>query len=407
MNDKTQQRPERLSRRDFLNATFLGSAMTAQASPTRAEEGTIQGFDRTDPGTIQAKPWQPISDRKIRVGIVGFGACQFGAKFGFQDHPNVEIAAVSDLFPDRGAGLAKACRCETTYPSLEEMVKDDTIEAVFLATDAPGHANHAILSMEHGKHVASAVPAVFGSLEDADRLREAVRRTGMTYMMFETSAYHAECYAMRAAYRAGAFGKLIYSEGQYYHYFGKPLDSYKNWRLGLPPMWYPTHSTAYYVAVTGRSFTHVSCQGFRGGIKEFQADANPYKNPFDSEIALFRTAEGGASRMSVCWGTRGSHGEYGHVRGERGQMEGTRFEPAADLKRLAIDLAKPQLPPGMDAGGHGGSHGYLTDEFISALLQNRKPLVDIACALNMTVPGIVAHQSALRDGELLPVPQYA
>lgn len=407
MNDKTDQRSSRVSRRHFLNATLLGTAGIPLISQAHAEEKAIQGFDQTDPGTIQAKPWQPISDRKIRVGIVGFGACQFGAKFGFQDHPNVEIAAVSDLFPDRGAGLAKACRCETTYPSLEEMVKDDTIEAVFLATDAPGHANHAILSMEHGKHVASAVPAVFGSLEDADRLREAVRRTGMTYMMFETSAYHAECYAMRAAYRAGAFGKLIYSEGQYYHYFGKPLDSYKNWRLGLPPMWYPTHSTAYYVAVTGRSFTHVSCQGFRGGIKEFQADANPYKNPFDSEIALFRTAEGGASRMSVCWGTRGSHGEYGHVRGERGQMEGTRFEPAADLKRLAIDLAKPQLPPGMDAGGHGGSHGYLTDEFISALLQNRKPLVDIACALNMTVPGIVAHQSALRDGELLPIPQYA
>ncbi len=407
MNDKTDQRPNRVSRRDFLNATLLGAAGIPLISQGRAEEKTIQGFDQTDPGKVQAKPWHPISDRRIRVGIVGFGACQFGAKFGFQDHPNVEIAAVSDLFPDRCAGLAKACRCETTYPSLEEMVKDNTIEAVFLATDAPGHASHAILSMEHGKHVASAVPAVFGSLEDADRLREAVRRTGMTYMMFETSAYHAECYAMRAAYRAGAFGKLVYSEGQYYHYFGKPLDSYKNWRLGLPPMWYPTHSTAYYVAVTGGSFTHVSCQGFRGGIKEFQADANPYKNPFDSEIALFRTSEGGASRMSVCCGMRGSHGEYGHVRGERGQMEGITFEPAAELKKLAIDLAKPQLPPGMDAGGHGGSHGYLTDGFIAALLQNRKPLVDIACALNMTVPGIVAHQSALRDGELLPIPQYA
>ena len=37
----------------------------------------------------------------IRVGIVGYGACRFGAAFGFQDHPNVEVVAVSDLFPDR------------------------------------------------------------------------------------------------------------------------------------------------------------------------------------------------------------------------------------------------------------------------------------------------------------------
>jgi hypothetical protein len=32
--------------------------------------------------------------------------------------------------------------------------------------------------------------------------------------------------------------------------------------------------------------------------------------------------------------------------------------------------------------------------------------VDVAQALNMTVAGIVAHQSALRDGELLKIPQY-
>jgi hypothetical protein len=48
----------------------------------------------------------------------------------------------------------------------------------------------------------------------------------------------------------------------------------------------------------------------------------------------------------------------------------------------------------------------LTDEFITAILLDRRPLVDIYQALNMTIPGIVAHQSALRDGERLPIPQY-
>lgn len=37
--------------------------------------------------------------------------------------PNVEVVAVSHLFPDRCAGLAEACRCEKAYPSLEELVK--------------------------------------------------------------------------------------------------------------------------------------------------------------------------------------------------------------------------------------------------------------------------------------------
>ena len=70
------------------------------------------------------------------------------------------MAAVTDLFPDRCDALAKACRCAKTYPSLEEMVKDDALEAVFVATDAPSHARHCIEVLKRGKHVASAVPAV-------------------------------------------------------------------------------------------------------------------------------------------------------------------------------------------------------------------------------------------------------
>ena len=59
------------------------------------------------------------------------------------------------------------------------MVKDDRIEAVFVATDAPSHARHCMEALEHGKHVASAVPAVFGSVDDAHRLHEAVKASGL------------------------------------------------------------------------------------------------------------------------------------------------------------------------------------------------------------------------------------
>ena len=37
----------------------------------------------------------------------------FGAGFGFQDHPNVDIVAVSDLFPERRQGFMKACDAES------------------------------------------------------------------------------------------------------------------------------------------------------------------------------------------------------------------------------------------------------------------------------------------------------
>lgn len=382
----------------------MGAGLAGVSNMALAADKTIQGFDETDTNAQKDKVWQPVSDRKVRVGIVGYGVCRFGAAFGFQDHPNVEIVAVSDLFPDRCAELAKACRCEKTYPSLEEMVKDDTIEAIFCATDAPSHASHAILCMNHGKHVATAVPATWGSLEDADALFAAVKDSGKNYMMFETSIYRDDCYAMRQLYNAGKFGRMVYTEGEYYHYVDTAIDSYKGWRIGCPPLWYPTHSTAYHVGVTGEHYTEVSCMGIPSTRPDLLPDQNVYDNRFGTEIALFRTSGGGMSRMLMSKDTPGFHGEVGRVRGDKGSMTGTKYEGLEDISGL--ELAKPPLPPGMPAGGHGGSHGYLTEEFITAILQERQPLVDIAWSLNMTVCGIVAHQSAQKDGELLKIPHY-
>jgi predicted dehydrogenase len=350
------------------------------------------------------KSWQPVSDRKLRVGIVGYGVCRFGAAFGFQDHPNVRIVAVSDLIPDRRRGLMKACRCAKSYESLEVLVTDPEIEAVFVATDAPSHARHCMEVLNHGKHVMTAVPAVFGSTEQAEQLLETVQKTGLKYMMAETSCFRADCYAMRQTYQAGGFGRLIYSEGEYYHYHAKPIGSFKGWRIGSPPLWYPTHSTAYYVGVTGKRFTAASCVGFNAGFPAYKPGANKYGNRFTDEVALFQTSEGGSSRMLMCKGIHSLIVERGRVFGERGWMDGTDYHGA--VKKLP-DTARPPLPPGMPAGGHGGSHGRLADEFITSILEDREPLVNIYEALAMTVPGIVAHRSALKDGETLKVPQYA
>jgi len=380
----------------------VGAAGPAEATTGKA---AIQGFEQAVTNEEEAKNWRSVSDRKIRVGIAGYGVCGFGAAFHFQDHPNVTVAAVADLDPDKCAELAKRCRCETMYPSCEELIGDDSLEAIFIATDAPSHARLAIASLNAGKHVASAVPAVFGSLEDADLLFAAVKASDRKYMMFETSYFHDDLYCMREMYRAGDLGKVIYSEGEYWHYFGTPLSAHEGWRTGLPPQWYPTHSNAYYVGVTGGSFTEVSCMGMRSTVEHLKPENNQFGNPFGTEIALFRTSEGGMARMAVSWDTPGEGGERGRIRTEKGTFFG-KFQSGKKDHPPSV-ITRPPLPPGVAAGGHGGSHGYLMSEFVEAILLNRNPLVDVAQSLNMTVSGIVAHQSALMDGELMKIPQYA
>jgi predicted dehydrogenase len=325
------------------------------------------------------------------------------------------------LFPDRRDGLAKACRCKKTYDSLEELVKDDTIEAVFCSTDPPHHAQHCMEVLKHGKHVAVNVPAVWGSLEQADQLFEAVNKAkGLQYMMFETSYYHPGLWPMRQIYKAGGFGNHIYSEGEYYHYHdGKePMPSYKGWRDGPPPLWYATHSNAFYIGVTGGSLTHVSCQAKPGTWRYLQPGANKFNNTHSTESALFRTSDGGAFRATCSFDTPGHEGVRGRFRGDLGSFAGDdagiginwgTFDgivSGTGKNKPLPNLNYPPLPPSVAPGSEAGACGRLGNEFVTAILENRTPMVNVAEALNMTVAGIVASESAKKDGELLKIPQF-
>jgi len=403
-----------VSRRSFLAASAAVAAAGSSLLDATPAAESIPGFDQTQTNYDRTQVWKPYSDRKVRVGIVGHGVCKFGLAFDLQNHPNVQLVAVSDLFPDRCAEMARLAKCDKTYPSLEEMVQDDSIEAIFCATDAPAHAKHAVLCLEHGKHVATAVPAFRGDIEDAERLLECCRKNrGLVYAMFETSCFHDDLYAMEKLYAADVFGRLVYSEGEYCHphSLGAPtLGSYKDWRKNGCPMWYPTHATAYYVGVTHKSLVEVSCQG-TPYFDEALRVPNGIGNIFKSEVGLFRTAEGGISRMIVCY-SQGEYLEAGRVRGEYAGYNETFVGDATGKKRYdaavkgGLQLQKYALPPGVQAGGHGGSHGYLGDDFIDAILRGRKPRVDVLDALNMTVPGYYAHLSSMKDGETMKIPQY-
>jgi hypothetical protein len=56
--------------------------------------------------------------------------------------------------------------------------------------------------------------------------------------------------------------------------------------------------------------------------------------------------------------------------------------------------------------GHGGSHPHLVHEFVSALVEDREPYPNAVCAANITCTGLLAHESALRGGDTLPLPAF-
>jgi hypothetical protein len=65
------------------------------------------------------------------------------------------------------------------------------------------------------------------------------------------------------------------------------------------------------------------------------------------------------------------------------------------------------LPPSMRVqSSHAGSIPFVAHEFISSIVEDRWPTVNVYEAIAFTLPGIIAHRSALRGGELLKIKDY-
>ncbi|MCW5965028.1 MAG: Gfo/Idh/MocA family oxidoreductase [Bryobacterales bacterium] len=390
-------------------------------------DGTGAPFSRRAALLAMATPLL-AQDRKLRLGIVGG---RFGATFQFHEHPNCVVEAVSDLVESRRAHLAKTYSCTKTYPSLTELLRDRQVEAVGLFTPAPDHVAHVLECLAAGKHVLCAVPAAM-SLEECERLVEAVKRSGLTYMMAETSYYQQMTISARKFHQEGAFGRIYACESEYHH-AGLDvlfrLDGKRTWRYGFPPMHYPTHNTAHLIGVTGERLTEVSCIGWGDGDPILKD--NNYANPFWNQTALFRSERGTSFRVAVWW--KGAHrgteraqyfGDkmslfFAHpngtgpaiVRWSEGrekdsggfERQGSVLEPYETPRWWATDLLPEPL---RHDSGHEGSHTFLTHEFVDAVLRGRTPTVNVLEAVAYTAPGIVAHQSALKDGAQLRIPQF-
>lgn len=403
-----------ISRRNLFVGALASAATGTLGAAVMEPVGKIQGFDESGDARTEGA-WQPFSDRKVRVGIAGYGVCTFGAVFFFQDHPNVEVVAAADLYKDRAEKLAQVTGAKRVYLSAEEMIDKEVgkMDAVFIATDAASHIDLVLRALDRGYHVASAVPALLGEkqLDRAEKLIESVKKTGLVYSLFETTAYRPQAIAMRRIFKAGGFGKMVYTEGEYFHLNnpGKPgVGSHNGWRTGIPPQYYPTHSNGFYTCVTHGAFTEVNCIGTTDAHPIYSERKNPYQNPFRSEVAFFKTSDGGSARMTVAWGLPGYHGELGRCFGTKGCYRNDRYVGDNNLVK-GVKLIRTGLPPGMKNNGHhGGSHPYLTDDFLRAILvPGHKICVNAADALNMTVAGVYAHLSALKGGETLKIPRFS
>ena len=377
------------------------------------------------------------ASRKINVGLAGLS---FGAEFApiFLHHPNVESLTICDSDPEVLQKIGDRFEIERRVCQLDDLLNDDSIDAVHLVTPIPVHAEQTVAVLKAGKHCACTVPMAT-SIADLEAIVAAQRASGKVYMGMETAVYTRRFLHAREMIKKGEIGRIQFLRGAHY----QDMEFWPPYWMGLPPMHYATHAVSPVLALAETTAKAVHC--FGSGVMRPELHEQ-YGNPFPVETAIYEldneTALAAEITRSLFHTARG-YTESFNVYGEKAtfeweQVEGEdpivfRMRPIVTHWGRGNDITEERIQPRdrrdllpdeiarftkrgvydesqhlsfLQGGGHGGSHPHLAHEFVSSIVDGRQPFPDAVTTANWTAAGICAHESAMRGGIRVEIPQF-
>lgn len=398
---------------------------------------------------------------KIKIAVIGCG--RFSPFFIplFKAHPVVEKVYVCDEKRDRAEEFSKKFDVDI-IDSFEEALASDKVNCVAIFTQRFKHGRMVIDALKAGKHVYSAVPGAV-TVDEIIEIEKIVRETRLTYSMGETGYYRAAAIFCRREFAKGTFGKFTYAEAHYNHDIRNMEESFKSsggddWKkyAGIPPMYYPTHSTSMILStMPGVYAKKVIALGFSGSPRTdiYGVDGqNIYNNPFANTTMLLELSNGGIARVSEnrCVGWRAPETYISQYYGTDGGYEFSvahhslaHWDPERPGKVIMEDVTKELQPKcisdvlysdyadtiqniadgegfydsvpiqpverlpeefkGME-NGHNGTHHFLIDDFCRAFETGKLSPTNIWQVARYNIPGLLAHESALQGGVAIDVP---
>ena len=358
-----------------------------------------------------------MENKIVKLGVVGLKRGAYVAWTLIGD-TNVVIRAIADSDPD----TLKACKDDyekngvkdfLCFDSIEELLKSD-IDAVYIATDKPLHTKHTVMALEAGKHVLSEIP-VIETLEEAKILKNAVNsHPELKYMAGENCFYWAFIEAWKKMYEEGKFGDILYAESEYLHAVHpdeiKPYSPENHWRRYNPAISYLTHNLGPLLYIMDDYCVSVSC------MAPTAAKYNPHSMSDENGIAIFRTAKGAVIRIFIGFGMYVGYDHNFALYGTRGSILTDKTKPLEEATSFAKLYDVPdtfekffEIPVKLsttgDVYGHGGVDARMSRDFIKCIIEDTEPPINVDMGIRISLPGIIANESARLGGALLEIPK--
>ncbi|MEW4527383.1 Gfo/Idh/MocA family oxidoreductase [Maioricimonas sp. JC845] len=368
-----------------------------------------------------------MSQGTVNVAIVGLG---FGAEFIpiYQKHPNANMYAISRRNEAELAKVGDHFGIDKRYTKYEDVLADPDVDFVHINSPIPDHAWMSLEALKAGKHVMCTVPMAT-TIEDCEKICQAVQDTGLKYMMAETVVYSREFLFIKDLYEKGELGKIQYMQASH----PQDMDGWPEYWERMIPMHYATHVVSPVLGLMDSRAEYVSCLG-SGTVRDdiHQKSGNPFAveschiKLADSDVAahiwrfLYDTARQYRESFDV-YGTKKSF-EWALIEGEPHVLHTAKKPENEIAERIEVPDFAHLLPEEIreftqtiqdaehlsfiQGAGHGGSHPHLVNEFVSSLVEDRDPWPNAVQSANWTCVGICAHESAEKGGEIVRLPEF-
>jgi predicted dehydrogenase len=240
--------------------------------------------------------------KQVKIGIVGTSWWTDSMYMpALTKHPNADVRAIVGRDLDHARKFAEQWRVPHVYASLDELLANESIDAVIIASPNKHHYATAMTAIEHGLHVLCEKPLAMNFTE-ASQMAEAAERAGVKTMVSFTYRFMPTSRFLKELIEQGYIGKAYHLNMRYYADYAR--DGKYMWRFDL------AESGSGVVGDLGTHWLYLA-DWFYGEIKAVTAmlgyhvsrgprpDGQPYQPADDSAVMMLEFESGARGVLHV------------------------------------------------------------------------------------------------------------
>ena len=327
--------------------------------------------------------------RELRLGLAGLGHGETVLGVNRSDIP-IRVTALCDTNEERLESVARSHNITDVATDFSELANRPDLDIIGIYTPGPLHAEQILTALDAGKHVMVTKSMVY-SMDEAERVVEAVDRTGLTLLVTQTMRGRYDFMEAKRLCDAGMIGELFMAEAHYIHDL-RPVYQQTPWRVNMPQdlilggACHPIDLLRWFMG----DIAEVHCYGIKSGV-------SPDYPQEDTFVINVRFATGKIGRVANFLGvihTPGVPMNSLSVYGTRGAILDNKARLDADEWLPQRDLAI-EYPP---AGGHRGEMMVMLRHMADCVLEGATPWVGAREGARVVSTGLACWESLLSGG---------